>query len=86
MKHESKIYVEESINDGVKICLDKYETNELFRELKLKKRLCDKGLNLPGQHMTEIETKIYEALKPLIEDICKREQKKIDNRISNTHS
>lgn len=73
MKYESKIYVEERINDGVKICFDKYETNKLFMELKLKKRLCDKGLNLPSQHMTEIETKIHEALKPVIGGIDKRE-------------
>jgi hypothetical protein len=86
MERKSKICIEEWINDGLKICLDKYETDELFRELKLKKRLCDKGLNLPGQRMTAIETRIYEALKPLMEDICKREQKKIDNRISNTYS
>jgi hypothetical protein len=75
MKYESKIYVEEWINDGVKIWLDKYETKELFTELKLKKKLCDRGLNLPGQHMTEIETKIYEALKPVMEAIDEREQK-----------
>ena len=75
MKYESKIYVEESINDGIKIWLDKYGTKELFTELKLKKRLFDKGLNLPGQHMTEIETKIYEALKPVMEGIDEREQR-----------
>jgi hypothetical protein len=86
MKYESKIYVEEWINDGFKICLDKYEAKELFMELKLKKRLCDKGLNLPGQHMTEIETKVYEAIKPVMETIDEREQKQIDNRIDNTHS
>ena len=80
MKYESKIYVEEWINDGFKICLDKYEAKELFMELKLKKRLCDKGLNLPGQRMTEIETKIYEALKPFIEAIDERKQKKTGNR------
>jgi hypothetical protein len=86
MKYESKIYIEERINDGVKICLDKYETNELFTELKLKKRLCDRGYNLPGQHMAEIETKIYEALKPVMEVIDERKQKERDNRINNTHS
>jgi hypothetical protein len=76
MKYESKIYIEEWINDGVKICLDKHETNELFTELNLKKRLCDRGLNLPGQHMTEMETKIYEELKLVIESIDKKENKR----------
>jgi len=84
MKYESKIYVEKWINDGVKICLDKYEAKELFMELKLRKRLCDKALNLPGQRMTEIETKIYEVLKPVVEGIDKTEQKETTNRINNT--
>ncbi len=75
MKHEHKIHIEEWINDGLKICLDKYEGSELFTELKVKKRLCDRGLNLPGQHMTEIETKIYEALKPVIEGLDKKRAK-----------
>ena len=80
MKHESKIYVEEWIKDGIKVCLDKYESNELFTDLNLKKRLCDKGLNLPGQRMTEIEIKIYEALKPVMEAIDKRKQNETYNR------
>ena len=34
MKYQSKIYVEKWINKGVKICLDKYETKELFTVIR----------------------------------------------------
>lgn len=38
------------------------------------------GLNLPGQHLTEIETKIYEALKTFMGAKDERKQKETDNR------